>query len=155
MIYWHPMIILRRELPLVQKIKKDEKWLESEKRGYDVGDQDPLVERRICDVVKNVGDTMRHEAEALLQQVTILKYRLVNHKKPNGENILMIHRVFCEEDGTVCGVCSSPHIPCGLDASTVAEQMSSMSQALTSPILNEDDFPFADWSLAKNILPGI
>jgi hypothetical protein len=155
MIYWHPMVILRREMPMMHKIRRDERWLESEKRGYDVGEKDDVVEARVCEIVQQVGEVMRGEAENLLRQVTRLEYRLVQHKKPTGNETLMIHRVFCEEDGKVCGVCASPHVPCGDSPATVANQMNVMSQAISAPMLKEEDFPFADWSLSRNMLPGI
>lgn len=154
MIYWHPMVILRREIPMMQKIKKDERWLESEKRGYDVGEQDPLVEKYVCEVIQKVGETMRHEAEELLYQVTRVEYRLVKHQKPSKEEVLTVHRVFCEEDGRVCGVCASPYIPCGENPQDITSQLELMSKAVSSPVLLEEDFSFADWSMAMNLLPG-
>lgn len=155
MIYWHPMVILRRELPMMQKIKKDEKWYQSEKKGYDVGDQDPEVESCVCDIIQKVGAVMRDEAEKLLCQVTHIEYRLVKHKKQQDEKTLMVHRVFCEEDGSVCGVCAYPYVPHGNDIEEMAKQLSIMSEALSAPILLEEDFPFADWSQSKDLLPWI
>lgn len=155
MIYWHPMVILRRELPMMQKIKKDEKWYQSEKRGYDVGDQDPEVENHICEIIQKVGDVMRSEAEALLCQVTKMEYRLIKHNKPSGGEVLTIHQVFCEEDGHVCGICANPFIPCGKNQEEISSQIELMSKAIYEKILPEDDFPFADWSMSKNMLPGV
>ena len=153
MIYWHPMVILRREIPMMQKIKKDERWLESEKRGYDVGEQDPLVEKYVCEVIQKVGSTMRREAEELLCKATTVEYRLIKHKKPSKEEVMTIHRVFCESDGNVCGICASPYTPCGGDAEEISKQLKSMEQALSSPVLLEEDFSFADWSMSTNLLP--
>lgn len=153
MIFWHPMIILRRELPLMQKIKKDEKWLESEKRGYDVGDADPLVERYCCELIQKVGEKMRTEAEELLSKSTKVSYRLVKHKKSSNEEVLTVHQVFCEED-KVCGICASPYIPYGTNTEEVSTNITLMSKALENPVLLEEDFPFADWSMSMNLLPG-
>lgn len=148
------MVILRRELPMMQKIKKDERWLESEKRGYDVGEQDPMVEKYVCEVIQKVGETMRKEAEELLSQATSVEYRMVKHKKPSNNEVMTIHQVFCEEGGAVCGVCASPFIPCGIDSEELSRQIEFMKNATGAPILQEEDFSFADWSMSTNLLPG-
>lgn len=149
------MVILRRELPMMQKIKKDEKWYQSEKRGYDVGEQDPEVESHVCDIIKNVGSIMRDEAEKLLHQVTHIEYRIVKHKKQNDEETLFIHRVFCEQNGDVCGICAIPYVPNENSIEELSKQLSLMNSALSKPILQEDDFPFADWSQAHTMIPLI
>ena len=155
MIYWHPMVILRKELPLIQKIKRDERWLESEKRGYDVGETDPEVEKHITEIVTKVGGTMREEAETILQHATKPEYRMVKHRKSNGSIFLLVHRVFCDDDEHVCGICATPHIPCGESHEEVSYQIDEMASATRLSPLSEEDFPFADWSLSDNMLPGV
>ena len=98
---------------------------------------------------------MRDEAEKILSQVTHIEYRLVKHKKQQDENTSMVHRVFCEEDGNVCGICAYPYVPHGNNAEEVSKQISLMNEALVLPILHEEDFPFADWSQSKDLLPWI
>jgi hypothetical protein len=97
---------------------------------------------------------MREEAESLLHQVTHIEYRLVRHQKPD-ENTLMIHRVFCEENGNVCGLCAYPYVPHGENSEEISKQIDLMNQALSLPILHEEDFPFTDWSQSRDLLPWI
>jgi len=51
--------VLFRQLPLISKIIADETWLESERRGYAVASDDPVVRENVCRVVLEVGAAMR------------------------------------------------------------------------------------------------
>lgn len=53
----------QREVVMVRKIIDNERWLESERRGYDVGANDPEVMLNVCAIVLRVGEEMRMEAE--------------------------------------------------------------------------------------------
>ncbi|MBW8780747.1 MAG: hypothetical protein JF599_02500 [Verrucomicrobia bacterium] len=55
------------ELPVIQKIIDDEKWLEGERRGCAIGDHDPVVTERVCSVILRIGRQLRetlHTAQA-------------------------------------------------------------------------------------------
>ena len=47
--------LIYREIPLVEKIIRDEVWLEGERRGVAVTADDPVVRERVCDVVLRVA----------------------------------------------------------------------------------------------------
>jgi len=46
-----PEPILLRQLPVIQKVIRDETWLEAERRGCPVSAQDPAVRKNVCQVV--------------------------------------------------------------------------------------------------------
>ena len=50
---------LFREVLMIQKIVQDEVWLESERRGYNVSENDPIVREKVCEVVLRIGAEMR------------------------------------------------------------------------------------------------
>ncbi len=52
-----PVVI--QELPVIQKIISDETWLEGERRGGYVSQEDPVVRERVCDVVLTIGERLR------------------------------------------------------------------------------------------------
>ena len=155
MICWNPMVILRKEIPLVKKIKNDEKWLMSEKTGEDVGDKNQEVEKKVCEIIKKNGDKIRKEAELFLSQSTKEEYRLVRHKilSPQGEKtVVMPHKVFLEEDGTVCGISSAPLIPHGEERKEALKLLNAMiTQIQNTEILDENDFLFADFATSKQL----
>ncbi len=58
--------ILFRQLPVIQKVIRDEAWFESERRGCFVPPDDPVVREKVCDVILRIGCEMR---EILMAQV--------------------------------------------------------------------------------------
>ena len=52
-----PVII--RELPAIEKIVRDETWLEGERRGDYVSPDDPVVRENVCQVVLRIGEQLR------------------------------------------------------------------------------------------------
>ena len=61
--------ILIRELSLIQKIIHNEVWLESERRGCHVPDNDPVVRERVCAIVLRVGAEMRETVTQAMRSV--------------------------------------------------------------------------------------
>ncbi len=51
--------IVFRELPVIQKIIRDETWLESERRGCPVSPDDPAVRENVCRVILRIGAELR------------------------------------------------------------------------------------------------
>lgn len=58
--------VLRRQLPCIAQIIRDETWLEAERRGHTVPSDDPVVRANVCDVILRIGARMRADA---LQQI--------------------------------------------------------------------------------------
>ena len=56
--------IILCELPVIQKIIRDETWLEGERRGCPVSSRDTVVRENVCRIVIEVGQRLR-EASAL------------------------------------------------------------------------------------------
>jgi len=51
--------VVVRQLPVIQKIIRDETWLEAERRGCPVAPTDPVVRDNVCAVVLRVGAQLR------------------------------------------------------------------------------------------------
>lgn len=51
--------VLFRQLPIIAKIIRDETWLEGERRGCAVGEDDPVVRENVCRVILRVGAELR------------------------------------------------------------------------------------------------
>lgn len=51
--------ILHHEIPVIRKIIQDETWLEGERRGCRVTDDDRVVRERVCEVVMRIGQQLR------------------------------------------------------------------------------------------------
>jgi hypothetical protein len=47
------------EIPMIEKITQDEKWLLGEIRGTEINDDDPELTNRVIDVVLRYGAEMR------------------------------------------------------------------------------------------------
>lgn len=58
--------IVFRELPIIEKIIRDETWLEGERRGCPVAPDDPVVRENVCLVILRIGRELR---ETLLREV--------------------------------------------------------------------------------------
>ena len=61
-MYSHPDPVIHRQLPIIAKIIQDETWLEGERRGSPVSDQDPAVRENVCRVILRVGHELRQTA---------------------------------------------------------------------------------------------
>lgn len=48
-----------RELPVIDKIIRDETWLEGERRGCWVSPHDPVVRENVCRVILRIGAELR------------------------------------------------------------------------------------------------
>ncbi|MBI3885293.1 MAG: hypothetical protein HY302_06135 [Opitutae bacterium] len=59
-----PDPIIRRELPAIEQIVRDEVWLEGERRGCAVSPSDPRVRENVCRVILRVGQQLRDDALA-------------------------------------------------------------------------------------------
>jgi hypothetical protein len=57
-----PDPIVFQELPLIEKIVRDETWYEGERRGCYVSPDDPIVRENVCRVVLQVGAQLRQMA---------------------------------------------------------------------------------------------
>ncbi|MCX6953487.1 MAG: hypothetical protein NTV51_15160 [Verrucomicrobia bacterium] len=53
--------VVKRELPVIDKIIRDETWLEGERRGCPVSPRDPAVRENVCRVVLQIGQRMRDD----------------------------------------------------------------------------------------------
>jgi hypothetical protein len=51
--------VLRREIPVIQKIIRDETWLEGERRGCPVSPTDRVVRENVCKVILRIGQELR------------------------------------------------------------------------------------------------
>lgn len=56
--------VVRRQLPMIQKIIRDETWLEGERRGCAVDPTDPVVREKVACVVLRVGAELRAACSA-------------------------------------------------------------------------------------------
>jgi hypothetical protein len=54
--------VIKAEVPLVEKIIRDETWYEGERRGTYVDPSDTRVQARVVDVVEKCADRIRKEA---------------------------------------------------------------------------------------------
>lgn len=57
-----------RQLTVIRKIIADETWLESERRGYRVSEDDPVVVEHVCDIVLRIGAELRERLSADLEK---------------------------------------------------------------------------------------
>jgi hypothetical protein len=48
-----------REIPVIQKIIRDETWLEGERRRAWVSPRDPVVRENVCRVILRIGGELR------------------------------------------------------------------------------------------------
>lgn len=55
--------IVSRELPVIEKIIRDETWLEGERRRCAVAPTDPVVRENVCQVILRVGRELRASCE--------------------------------------------------------------------------------------------
>lgn len=57
--------VIRAEIPDVQCIVDDECWLEAERRGHAVDRRDPVVQRRVADIIlSGMGAYLRRKHRA-------------------------------------------------------------------------------------------
>jgi hypothetical protein len=59
--------IVFRELPVIEKIIRDETWYESERRGCAVQPDDPAVREHVCDVILRIGRELRDSLMAEIE----------------------------------------------------------------------------------------
>jgi len=59
--------VLLSEIPMIQKIIRDETWLEGERRGCQVPAQDATVRENVCRVILRIGQELRESIEAQLR----------------------------------------------------------------------------------------
>jgi hypothetical protein len=52
-----PVVV--RELRTIEKIVRDETWLEGERRGCWVSQEDPVVREKVCEIVLRIGAQLR------------------------------------------------------------------------------------------------
>ena len=57
-----PNTVLFREIPMVQKIIRDETWLEGERRGRAVPPHDAVVNENVCRIILEIGGQLRNAA---------------------------------------------------------------------------------------------
>jgi hypothetical protein len=50
---------ITREIPVIQKIIRDETWLEGERRCSWVSPHDPVVRENVCQVILRIGGQLR------------------------------------------------------------------------------------------------
>jgi hypothetical protein len=51
--------IMFRQLSVIEKIIRDETWLEGERRGCAVSPADPVVRENVCRVILRIGAELR------------------------------------------------------------------------------------------------
>ncbi len=59
--------VLVYEFPMIRQIIRDETWLESERRGYEVPVNDFAVKENVCRVILRIGQQMRDSIEKQLR----------------------------------------------------------------------------------------
>jgi hypothetical protein len=59
-----PVVV--RELPVIQKIVRDEAWYEGERRGCFVAADDPVVRENVCRVIFRIGGELRQSITSQL-----------------------------------------------------------------------------------------
>jgi len=59
--------VLLSEIPVIQKIIRDEMWLEGERRGCPVPAHDTTVRENVCRVILRIGRELRESIEAQLE----------------------------------------------------------------------------------------
>ena len=55
--------IVLKELPAIEKIVRDETWLEGERRGCWVDPHDPVVTEKVCEIIMRLGAAMRAQVQ--------------------------------------------------------------------------------------------
>lgn len=60
--------LLEVQLPMIREIVRNETWYEGERRGQPVSASDPVVCRRVCEIVMQVGAELRARAGAELER---------------------------------------------------------------------------------------
>jgi len=58
--------VVFREIPVIQKIIRDETWYEGERRGCAVTPDDPVVREKVCRIILRIGAQLR---ESLQEQI--------------------------------------------------------------------------------------
>ncbi len=56
--------VVRRQLPVIQKIIADETWLEGERRRCPVPPDDAAVRENVCQVILRIGRELRESLAA-------------------------------------------------------------------------------------------
>jgi hypothetical protein len=51
--------VVRRELPIIAQIIRDETWLEAERRGRPVPPDDPVVRDKVSEIILRIGGELR------------------------------------------------------------------------------------------------
>jgi hypothetical protein len=51
--------VMLRQMPVIQKIIRDETWLEGERRGCPVAPTDRVVRENVCRVIMEIGQQLR------------------------------------------------------------------------------------------------
>jgi hypothetical protein len=62
--------VLFRQLPIIAKIIRDETWLEGERRGCEVGEDDPTVRENVCRVILRVGAELRRQCTQIEEEAS-------------------------------------------------------------------------------------
>jgi hypothetical protein len=55
--------IIKAEIPIIEKIIRDETWLEGERRGAPVNSDDPLVLKKVCSIIEEKAPQIVAEAK--------------------------------------------------------------------------------------------
>jgi len=60
--------LIKAEIPIVEKIIRDETWYEGERRGTPVNPNDPTVMSKVCNIISQNSDKIVKEAEEKLEK---------------------------------------------------------------------------------------
>jgi hypothetical protein len=60
-----------RELQVIEKIVRDETWLEGERRGTWVSPEDPVVREKVCQVILRIGAQLRESLTGSMQDARL------------------------------------------------------------------------------------
>jgi hypothetical protein len=63
-----PSGLIRAEIPIIEKIIRDETWYEGERRGHPVSPDDPAVIESVCRIVQKDGETILQEAKRIAEE---------------------------------------------------------------------------------------
>lgn len=59
--------IIKAEIPIIEKIIRDETWLESERRGEPVTSDDPSVLKKVCTIIEDKAPEIMAEAKQAIR----------------------------------------------------------------------------------------
>jgi hypothetical protein len=54
--------VIKAEIPIIEKIVRDETWYEGERQGHSVNAEDPTVSKKVAEILNKYGNKIYDEA---------------------------------------------------------------------------------------------